>query len=249
MYVYETKNLINGKKYIGVCVTKNEKKSKKYLGSGKLLVRAIKKYGRENFEKNIIKVFDNENDAREYERYLISEKNAVDSDDYYNLTDGGYGGFSKECRKISDETKEKISKSNKGKKMPKSQLISMSYVTLKYDLNGIFIEEYPSKSEAERQNNIKLTGIEKGVIHHTGFLWKYKDGNYDNIEPYSKMLEIYSIENSKRNSKLREDEVLNLIFDYNNNKLSYDKLSNKYGISKSCVSDIIKGKTYKWVSR
>lgn len=250
MYVYETTNLINGKRYIGVCVTKNKRKAELYLGSGILLLRSIKKYGRDNFKKEIIKEFITEKDAREYERYLILEMNAVDSDDYYNLTPGGYGGFSKSCRKISEETKIKISKANKGKKMPNYQLKSMSYLTLKYDLYGKFVEEYPSKSETERVNNIVLSGIENGVIYHSGFLWKYKDEfNYNDIEPYEKMLEKYNINNSKRNSKLKEEEVLNLISDYKNLNLSYDKLAKKYGIVKSCVSDIIKNKSYKWIIR
>lgn len=248
MYVYETTNLINGKKYIGVCVTKNKRKSELYLGSGILLLKSIKKYGRENFKKEVIKEFDNEDDARQYERYLIDKLNAVDSNDYYNLTDGGYGGFTRECRKLSDETKDKISKSNKGKRMSKSQIENLSRKTLKYNLDGIFIYEYQSKSEAERENNIKLTGIEKGIIYHSGYLWKYKDFGYPDIEPYHVMVEKYNINNSKRNSKLSEFEVISLISDYNSG-LSYDKLSKKYGIVKSCVSDIINGRTYKWISR
>ena len=250
MYVYETTNLINGKKYIGVCFTKNKRKSDLYLGSGILLVRSIKKYGRDNFKKEIIKEFESEKEARDYERYLISEMNAVDSDEYYNLTPGGYGGFTKSCRKISEETKVKISKANKGRKLPLNQVKSMSYITLKYNLDGKFIEKYPSKSETERVNKIVLCGIENGVIYHSGFLWKYKDEfNYNDIEPYNKMVERYNINNSKRNSKLTEDDVLNLISDYKNLKLSYDKLSKKYGIVKSCIGGIIKGETYKWVIR
>lgn len=203
MYVYETTNLINGKKYIGVCLTKNKKKSEVYLGSGLLLLKSIKKYGRHNFKKEIIKEFSNEKDARDYERYLISKMNAISSNDYYNLTPGGYGGFTI-CRKISEDTKRKISKANKGKKMPSHQIESMSNITLKYDLDGHFLQEYSSKSDAERINHINLTGIEKGIIFHSGFLWKYKDEfGYDDIESYCKMVERYNMNNSKRNSKWR----------------------------------------------
>ena len=49
-YIYITENLINGKKYIGKAKYKNESyKNTNYLGSGKLITAAIKKYGRENF--------------------------------------------------------------------------------------------------------------------------------------------------------------------------------------------------------
>ena len=57
--VYETTNLINGKYYIGV----HRKNGKNYLGSGKILIYAIKKYGRDNFMREILRKFDNKKDA------------------------------------------------------------------------------------------------------------------------------------------------------------------------------------------
>jgi hypothetical protein len=50
MIIYKTTNLINGKIYIG----KDSKNNSKYLGSGLLLKRAILKYGKENFKKEIL---------------------------------------------------------------------------------------------------------------------------------------------------------------------------------------------------
>jgi len=50
MVVYLTTNLINGKKYIGMDSNNNPK----YIGSGTLILKAIKKYGKENFKKEIL---------------------------------------------------------------------------------------------------------------------------------------------------------------------------------------------------
>ena len=47
MIVYKTTNLINGKIYVG----KYEGNRENYLGSGYILKKAIKKYGRENFKR------------------------------------------------------------------------------------------------------------------------------------------------------------------------------------------------------
>lgn len=50
MVIYITTNLINGKQYIG----KDARNNPKYLGSGTYLIKSIKKYGKENFKKEII---------------------------------------------------------------------------------------------------------------------------------------------------------------------------------------------------
>lgn len=62
-YVYEITNNINGKKYIGKRSCKCSIEDDKYMGSGKLLNLAKKKYGIDNFSKKILKVCSNEDDA------------------------------------------------------------------------------------------------------------------------------------------------------------------------------------------
>lgn len=50
-YIYMTTNLINGKKYIG---QHKGKVNDSYLGSGTTITKAIQKYGKENFKKDIL---------------------------------------------------------------------------------------------------------------------------------------------------------------------------------------------------
>lgn len=88
MIVYITTNLINGKKYIG----KDERNSPKYLGSGNLLRAAIKKYGRENFQKEILAYARDRADLCELEKYYIDYYSAIKSDLFYNIAEGGFGG-------------------------------------------------------------------------------------------------------------------------------------------------------------
>ncbi|ELS1646538.1 GIY-YIG nuclease family protein [Escherichia coli] len=108
-FVYETVNLINGKKYIGKHSTENLNDS--YLGSGVALNRAIKKYGEESFKRSIIKQFETSAEALEYEAQLVTE-DLVKSNEYYNMRQGGEGGRYKyteaDKAKMSNSAKERI---------------------------------------------------------------------------------------------------------------------------------------------
>lgn len=88
MVIYETINKINGKRYIG----KDKHNNPNYLGSGKILNKAIKKYGKENFIKTILEYCDSEDHMTKRERYWIEITNAQYSDIYYNIGPGGSGG-------------------------------------------------------------------------------------------------------------------------------------------------------------
>lgn len=89
-YLYEIKNKIDGKIYIGVHKTKNLDDA--YMGSGKLLNRAIKKYGIENFEKTILKTFNTVKEMYDAEKEIITDDFLL-REDTYNIKLGGLGGF------------------------------------------------------------------------------------------------------------------------------------------------------------
>lgn len=87
-YIYQVTNLINGKKYIG---QHYGKLNDLYLGSGVKLVKAIKKYGKANFKKEILEICSKEN-IDQKEKDYIKKFNAVEDPQYYNLADGGQLG-------------------------------------------------------------------------------------------------------------------------------------------------------------
>lgn len=86
-FVYQTTNNINGKYYRGAHQTKNLDDG--YLGSGTRLKRAIKKYGVENFTREILCFCENEE-----QMYLKENELVIISKDTYNILEGGHGGFS-----------------------------------------------------------------------------------------------------------------------------------------------------------
>ena len=85
--VYETVCLVTGKSYIGKHKTKVI--DDKYLGSGRDLIAAVRVFGKDNFVKKILFVFDKDWQMDVAERILVVR----DSDISYNISCGGKGGW------------------------------------------------------------------------------------------------------------------------------------------------------------
>lgn len=111
---YVITNKINGKKYIGVHKTNNLDDG--YMGSGKLIRRAIQKYGIKNFTKEISGIWNSEKEAYNAESNMVNNE-IVENDMYYNQTIGGRGGSIKGLNvgiKKTTEHRKNISKSLTG---------------------------------------------------------------------------------------------------------------------------------------
>lgn len=118
-YIYKTTNLVNGKQYIGRKTSSIFIPS--YHGSGVHLLNAIAKYGKENFTTELLKECFDLNDLIESETQYIKLYDAVNDDNFYNHSYGGWNeGFLPGDANIAKlpENREKNSKSHKGKKMP-----------------------------------------------------------------------------------------------------------------------------------
>jgi group I intron endonuclease len=118
--VYQIKNLVNSKVYIGITTKENpidrwNEHLKNYLRYDYVLYKAMRKYGLENFQFSIIEQTLDLKEIKLLERKYIQEYNSYcfqENSNGYNMTLGGDGTFGFEH---SQETKRKISKSNKGK--------------------------------------------------------------------------------------------------------------------------------------
>ena len=88
MYIYKITNTINSRWYIG----KHNGSDPNYMGSGKILKQAYKKYGLENFKKEILETCNSEEQLNLREAHWISYTNATADPSSYNLVEGGTGG-------------------------------------------------------------------------------------------------------------------------------------------------------------
>lgn len=101
-YIYRTTNKINGKKYIGRHEA-TEFEPNKYIGSGTILLKAIDKYGKENFECELIESCETVQELAEREKYWINFYDATHDPNYYNLSEGGSGACGEVFSKIVKE--------------------------------------------------------------------------------------------------------------------------------------------------
>lgn len=90
-FIYKTTNIINGKIYVGLCTHENPilTEGKIYLGSGKILKQAIKKYGRSHFKREILQICETLEELLDAEIFWIKNLNPN-----YNIESGGRSGIS-----------------------------------------------------------------------------------------------------------------------------------------------------------
>lgn len=104
--IYKTTHTATGRCYIGAHQTLDL--ADEYLGSGKRLANAIKKYGRDAFTKEVLFVFDGPEAMHEKEVELVTEE-FVARDDTFNLIPGGTGGWWKVNRERAVEGFQELS--------------------------------------------------------------------------------------------------------------------------------------------
>ena len=137
MVVYKTTNIINDKIYVG----QDSKNNPNYLGSGKIMKRAIKKYGKDNFTKEILEICKTKKELDKLEKFWIHELNSTNNVIGYNITDGGEGCLG---LRHSEETKKIMRLNNIGSNNP------------------MYGKKLSKKSISRRSNKVKLEGTFKG---------------------------------------------------------------------------------------
>ena len=243
--IYALKNQENGKLYIGRTINLHKRKNEHFaeLRGGKHhnihLQRAWDKGQR--FDFVIIEKCDPDK-LNEREVFWI---------DKYDTFKHGYnqcaGGKSTTGRVCSEETKRKISKGNKGKKLSQ-ETIAKRTETLKRRM-----EEDPEFAEAYRK------GIAKGAkgkpahnrgkkaSEHTKELIRQKMlGRYISEEHKAKLRELYSGEKSL-SAKLKEKDVVNIRIRHLQGERQCDIQLDYPQVTRATICDIVKGRRWKSV--
>ena len=190
-FIYKIVNKINWKIYVGqttrMLLEDRFKEHCRTSSSCHYLNNALKKYGVEGFEFIMIQNCLN-HELNELEIMYISSNNSLVPNGY-NLRKGGNSGG-----KHHEETKKKISESMKGRTdivMPdwtgkrhteksKEKMRSSNKTQIpvnQYDLEGNFIKQFASVSDASRQTNVVRESIGKccNNVRQTagGSMWQH----------------------------------------------------------------------------
>jgi hypothetical protein len=160
----------NKKVYIGITGTKPEKRWKSN-GSGyynqTLVFKAILKYGWDNVKHEVLFIGLTKEEAEQKEIELISQYKSTNVRYGYNNTNGG------NCiGSVTDEVKEKIRASNKGRICNPAQQIKV----FQYDFDGNFIEEHESIRIAAKKTGtceVSIQSCIKGRRESSNkYIWK-----------------------------------------------------------------------------
>ena len=212
-FVYQTTNLVNGKIYIGAHKTNNLDDD--YLGSGKILQYAIKKYGVDNFLRTVLCFCHNIHEmyALEYD-FLNDDFFKLNRDILYNLKVGGHGGIHSIC--LTEESKRKkilgIIKANTGRKQSKkaceSNRKSRKLLWTNPEYRNKCILSHIGKKQTKEQIEKRLdTQLKRGILFSkytdvvkkkmsehrkdTKYISKYVDGTWMNKLIKSTLLDSY----------------------------------------------------------
>ena len=167
-YLYKITNKINNKIYIGVHRTNNLNDS--YMGSGKILKRAIKKYGIENFNKDIINFFETYREALDAEKQIVNQ-DFLKGNNIYNLKEGGYGNC-KWSDKALQRLSEAATKRWQNPEYQKLMKVSLNSVSRKNKISKKVKEWIKNNPDAHKARMLKINKnpnkIKKTAASHLG---------------------------------------------------------------------------------
>ena len=198
--MYRITNLISNKIYIGVHKNKIESADDEYMGSGKHLKYAQRKYGIENFKKEVLELFDTYDFALDKERIIVDEV-FIKRKDTYNIRIGGRGGnFSKE---------DAIRGAKKGGQVFSEKINALKeeeyneYRSLKKEHSDLGVAAF--KNKYEEHNGIWWKPANKGLAHTEETLNKMRGKRPQSSGNNNSQYGTIWITNGTDNKKIKKD--------------------------------------------
>ena len=165
-FIYKTTNIVNGKIYIGQ--KRYERNNDimnpmpSYIGSGKKLANAIKKYGKENFRRKILCWCLNQEAMDDCEKFFIKHFGSINEDIGYNLCEGGQSTIPKELLNVKGENNP-----NYGNRWTEEMKKRLSDKAKARNISGVNNPNYGKRWSKEQRikasKRLKESGVCKGA--------------------------------------------------------------------------------------
>ena len=253
--IYSITNKINGKVYVGQSVNVYKRwKDHKYelnknIHHNIYLQRAWNKYGKGNFEFEIIEICKQE-ELNDKEMFWI--KGYIENKKSYNLTLGGDGT---KGHPLSEEAKIKIGRASKGRKKTKEEIAIISKIhrdrseeILQINLDGTILKEWNGLYQIREELNIDTRSIsgcckkEPKRYTYKNYIWLYKtDYEVNGLDLQ------YHLKHKTIKEVIQYDLDMNFIREWGSIKEASEELKIKDSqISRCCKNKIKSSGGYIW---
>lgn len=240
-FIYIIQNLINKKLYVGKTKNANTRwrthiniadgGKEKYPQHYQYIHNSIKKYGKNNFEYQVIEELENEELLAEAEQFWIIFFRSWDREFGYNLTLGGEGAFG---RQVSQNTRDKIRKNATGRKASSETRRKISDAG-KLRKNSPETREKISKSNKGR----KMTEEQNKSNSERQIGKKMSSSTIEKMKKSAKHGE------KSHKAKLTNEQASEMRKLFTTGNYFIKDLVKLYGVSTTTASYIINKKTYK----
>lgn len=253
--IYKITNLINNKIYIGQTLVTEPQRWQNHIWHAYnnpdndcvYLCNAIKKYGRENFKREILEEVNDSNELNKKEIYYIKLYNSTNPDIGYNISMGG-GGHSKydsieilelyerfgsviKVAKYLNASTDTISRRLKGMGVD-----TYNNTVLQISLDGNLINTYESFNAAKRATGLPLPIRLPKNYFSCGYLWAYEK----DISSIESVIESYKQNNYLQKPIQQYDLNCQFIGEYN----SAAEAARKLNINVSSIKSVLNGRQF-----
>ena len=177
-YVYKITNTINNKIYIGKHKYSKPELDENYIASGILINKSIKKYGLNNFKREIICICENLDELNEKECFYIKELQS-EYPNGYNLTKGGDG--------ISDpspEIRRKNGLAHRGLKQSVESNLKRSAKLKQVKHTDEWVQKISNSLKGKKVSDKTIAA---SIVRHKNSVW-YNDGVKEYMIPEGQII-------------------------------------------------------------
>jgi len=193
--IYSIRNKLNSKRYIGLS-HKPQKRMEQHQKSKFLIGKAIRKYGWNNFNKQILQNNLTLKQAKKRERFYIKKYNCIQPNGY-NLCGGGEGLFNP-----TQKIRIAISKAKKGKKLSKNH----KKILKETNIGNQNAKGKRSKKQIEnmkRANSLSHIKKKRKKAHEKAWKTRHKNGT-DKPSKESNIKRSKSLKGKRHSKKSKE---------------------------------------------